>query len=131
MAAGRVGSSVGTVLTPLMQIPCRSNMNPLICRVHVSEKRWSAEFGALRQLCLATELSEELNWGQACCDFERRNIVVIHGFKHYCALRFMKGALLHDPNDILVQQTKNVQAARQIRFADSPGIDTKSESIKR
>ena len=103
MAAGRVGSSVGTVLTPLMQIPCRSNMNPLICRVHVSEKRWSAEFGALRQLCLATELNEELNCGQACCDFERRNIVVIHGFKHYCALRFMKGALLHDLNDILVQ----------------------------
>ena len=100
-------------------------------RNHASEKRWSAEFGALRQLCLATELNEEPNRGQACCDFDRRNIVVIHGCKHCCALRFMKGALLHDPGDMLLQQTKNMQVTRQIEFADLPGIDTKSEAIKR
>ena len=102
------------VPTPLMQTPCSSNMNPLVSKLHGSEKRWSAEFGALRQLCFATGLNEELKWGQACYDIDGRNIVLIHGFKHYCALLFIKGALLKDPDDILVHQTKNVQTVRQI-----------------
>ena len=57
-------------------------MNPRVSKVHANEKRWSAEFGALRQLCLATGLNEELKWGQACYDIDGRNIVLIHGFKH-------------------------------------------------
>jgi uncharacterized protein YdeI (YjbR/CyaY-like superfamily) len=105
-------------------------MNPRVSKVHAGEQRWGAEFAALRQLCIATGLNEELKWGQACYDIDGRNIVLIHGFKDYCALLFMKGALLNDPDGILVQQTKNVQAARQIRFADLPDIDLKVESIK-
>ena len=65
---------------------------------------------------MAAALSEELKWGVPCYTFEKRNIVLIHGFKEYCALLFFKGALLKDPNGILIQQTENVQAARQIRF---------------
>ena len=118
-------------LASLMQTPCWSNMNPLVSKVHANEKRWSAKLGGLRQLCLATGLNEELKWGQACCDIDRRNIVLIHGFKRYCALLFIKDALLNDPDDIPLQRTKNVQATRQLGFADLPGIDTKSESIKR
>jgi uncharacterized protein YdeI (YjbR/CyaY-like superfamily) len=106
-------------------------MNPLVSKVHASEKLWSAEFAALRKLCLATGLNEELKWGQACYDLDGGNIVLIHGFKHYCALLFMKGALLEDPDGILVQQTKNVQAARQIRFAGMPDIDSKVDAINR
>jgi uncharacterized protein YdeI (YjbR/CyaY-like superfamily) len=106
-------------------------MNPLVCKVHAGEKHWSREFAALRQLCLATGLNEELKWGQACYDLNGRNIVLIHGFKGYCALLFLKGALLKDSDGILVQQTKSVQSARQIRFSNLPDIDTKTESIKR
>ncbi len=106
-------------------------MNPLVSKVHASEKRWSAEFASLRQLCLAAGLNEELKWGQACYDIDGRNVVLIHGFKSYCALLFMKGALLQDTDNILVQQTRNVQAARQIRFTDKSDIDSKVESIRR
>lgn len=105
-------------------------MNPLISKVHGKEKRWSAEFAALRQLCLASGLNEELKWGQACYDLDGRNVVLIHGFKDYCALLFMKGALLKDPKGILIQQTKNVQAARQIRFASLADIDKQKAAVK-
>src|SRR5690348_14563658 len=91
-------------------------MNPKVTKVHSREKRWSAEFAALRQLCLASGLNEELKWGQACYGLEGRNVVLIHGFKDYCALLFMKGALLKDPEGLLIQQTKNVQAGRHLRF---------------
>src|SRR5512146_1955781 len=93
------------------------SMNPLVSRVHAQEKRWRAEYAALRQLCLASGLNEELKWGQACYDLNGGNVVLIHGFRDYCALLFMKGALLKDSKGILVQQTKNVQAARQVRCA--------------
>ncbi|MEJ0006999.1 MAG: DUF1801 domain-containing protein [Steroidobacteraceae bacterium] len=98
-------------------------MNPLVTRVHGREKHWSAEFAALRRLCLASGLNEELKWGQACYDLNGRNVVLIHGFKDYCALLFMKGALLKDPKGILVQQTRNVQAARQLRFVSLADIN--------
>jgi uncharacterized protein YdeI (YjbR/CyaY-like superfamily) len=91
-------------------------MNPLVSKLHGKEKRWSAEYAVLRQLCLASGLNEELKWGQACYDLNGSNVVLIHGFKDYCALLFFKGALLKDPKGILIQQTDNVQAARQIRF---------------
>ena len=105
-------------------------MNPLVSKVHGKEKRWSAEFAALRQLCLASGLNEELKWGQACYDLDGRNVVLIHGFKDYCALLFMKGALLKDPRGILIQQTKNVQAARQIRFASLADINKQKGAVK-
>jgi uncharacterized protein YdeI (YjbR/CyaY-like superfamily) len=105
-------------------------MNPLVSKVHGKERRWRAEYAALRQLCLASGLNEELKWGQACYDLSGSNVVLIHGFKNYCALLFMKGALLKDPKGILVQQTKNVQAARQIRFASLADIDERKAAVK-
>ena len=108
----------------------RVGMNPLVSKVHGKEKRWSAEFAALRQLCLASGLNEELKWGQACYDLDDGNVVLIHGFKDYCALLFMKGALLKDPKGILIQQTKNVQAARQIRFASLADINKQKAAVK-
>ena len=105
-------------------------MNPLVSRVHGKEKRWSTEFSALRQLCLGSGLNEELKWGQACYDLDGGNVVLIHGFKDYCALLFMKGALLKDPAGILVQQTRNVQAARQIRFAAMADINKQSATVE-
>jgi uncharacterized protein YdeI (YjbR/CyaY-like superfamily) len=105
-------------------------MNPLVSKVHGKEKRWSAEFAALRQLCLASRLDEELKWGQACYALDGGNVVLIHGFKDYCALLFMKGALLKDPKGILIQQTKNVQAARQIRFASLADVNKQKSAVK-
>ena len=107
-----------------------SSANSLVSKVHGKEKRWSAEFTALRQLCLASGLNEELKWGQACYDLDGRNVVLIHGFKDYCALLFMKGALLKDPKSILIQQTKNVQSARQIRFASLADINKQQAAVK-
>ena len=105
-------------------------MDSLVSKVHGKEKRWSAEFAALRQLCLASGLNEELKWGQACYDLDGKNVVLIHGFKDYCALLFMKGALLKDPKGILIQQTKNVQSARQIRFASLADINKQKAAVK-
>src|SRR5471030_3043528 len=108
----------------------KSNAKPLVSRVHGKAKRWRAEFAALRQLCLASGLNEELKWGQACYDLDGRNVVLIHGFKDYCALLFMKGALLKDPRGILVQQTKNVQSARQIRFTSIVDVNKQKAAVK-
>lgn len=100
----------------------KGKKNPLVTKVHGQEKHWSAEFAALRELCLASGLNEELKWGQACYDLNGGNVVLIHGFKEYCALLFMKGALLKDSKGILIQQTRNVQAGRQIRFSSLADI---------
>ncbi len=105
-------------------------MNPQVTQLHGKEKRWRAEFAALREMCLATGLEETLKWGQACYALEGGNVVLIHGFKDYCALLFMKGALLADPAGILVQQTKNVQAARQIRFASLAEVQEKAQAVQ-
>ena len=117
---------------PNERLPSNSTrkMNPLVSKVHEKENRWSTEFAALRQLCLESGLNEELKWGQACYDLDGGNVVLIHGFKDYCALLFMKGALLKDPKGILVQQTKNVQAARQIRFAAIVDINKQKAIVK-
>jgi uncharacterized protein YdeI (YjbR/CyaY-like superfamily) len=85
---------------------------------YFSKARWHKELEQLRTIVLACGLTEELKWGVPCYTFEKRNIVLIHVFKEYCALLFFKGALLNDTNGILIQQTKNVQAARQIRFTN-------------
>lgn len=105
-------------------------MNPIVTKVLGQEKHWKAELAALRELCLASGLNEELKWGQACYDLNGTNVVLIHGFKEYCALLFMKGALLKDPKRILIQQTKNVQAARQLRFTSVAEIKKQQSAIK-
>jgi uncharacterized protein YdeI (YjbR/CyaY-like superfamily) len=97
-------------------------MNPKVDFFFNKAKKWGEEFGYLRTIILDCGLSEELKWGQACYTFQKKNIVLIHGFKEYCAMLFFKGALLQDPNGILIQQTKNVQAARQVRFTGTRQI---------
>jgi len=90
-------------------------------------QRWKEETKLLREICLDCGLTEDFKWMHPCYTFQRTNIVLIHGFKNYCALLFHKGALLKDTNDILIQQTENVQAARQIRFTNlQEVIDLKS-----
>jgi len=110
--------------------PGQGKMNPTVTKVHAKEKRWGVEFAALRQLCLGSGLNESLKWGQACYDLNDGNVVLIHGFKDYCALLFMKGALLKDPKGILIQQTKNVQAARQLRFTSLADVNKHKAGIR-
>ncbi len=93
-----------------------NKVNPNVDRLLKKARKWNEEFETLREIVLELPLSEEVKWGQACYTCDGKNIVLIHGFKEYCALLFFKGALLKDPKGILVQQTENVQAARQIRF---------------
>ena len=95
-----------------------NNMNPKVDFFFNKADKWQGEFEKLRAIVLDCGLTEELKWGQPCYTLEGSNIVLMHGFKEYCALLFMKGALLQDPNGILIQQTENVQAARQIRFTN-------------
>ena len=93
-------------------------MNPKVDKYLSKAKKWQKELKKLRMVILDCQLTEELKWGVPCYTFEKSNIVLIHVFKEYCALLFFKGALLNDPNGILIRQTKNVQAARQIRFTN-------------
>jgi uncharacterized protein YdeI (YjbR/CyaY-like superfamily) len=95
-----------------------NKINPHVDGFLKKSKKWQDEFEALRIIVLDCQLTEELKWGKPCYTFRESNIVLIHGFKDYCALLFFKGALLKDANEILVRQTENVQAARQIRFTD-------------
>lgn len=86
-------------------------------------KKWKEEFKLLREIALDCGLTEDFKWMHPCYTLDDKNIVLIHGFKDYCALLFHKGALLKDPHGILIQQTANVQAARQIRFTNVQEID--------
>ena len=90
--------------------------NPKVDFYFSKEKKWHEELAKLRTIILDCQLTEELKWGVPCYTFQNNNIVLIHVFKEYCAILFHKGALLKDPNGILIQQTENVQAARQVRF---------------
>jgi uncharacterized protein YdeI (YjbR/CyaY-like superfamily) len=103
-------------------------MNPKVDWFFSKDTKWQKEYKKLRKIVLDCGLVEELKWGCPCYTFEKRNIVLIHGFKEYCALLFFKGALLHDANEILIRQTENVQAARQIRFTNVQEI-VKREAI--
>lgn len=105
-------------------------MNPKVDKFLSSAKKWQTEMTQLRAICLGSGLTEELKWGKPCYTLEGANIVLIHGFKEYCALLFMKGALLKDPKGILVQQTENVQSARQIRFTSPQEIKKLEPAIK-
>ena len=94
----------------------RSGANPKVDFFFRKATQWKQEFEKLRTMVLDCGLTEELKWGKPCYTSEKGNIVLIHGFKGYCALLFFNGALLKDPNRILIQQTENVQAGRQVRF---------------
>ena len=99
-----------------------NGMNPKVDAFISRANQWQEEFEQLRRIILACQLTEELKWGVPCYSFEKTNILLIHGFKEYCAILFVKGALLKDTIGILIQQTENVQSARQIRFTSADEI---------
>ncbi|MED1205713.1 YdeI/OmpD-associated family protein [Heyndrickxia acidicola] len=108
----------------------RSKTNPKVDEFLSKAKKWKEEYETLRSIVLDCELTEEFKWMHPCYTFENKNIVLIHGFKEYCALLFHKGALLKDPQGILIQQTENVQAARQIRFTNVQEISEMESILK-
>jgi uncharacterized protein YdeI (YjbR/CyaY-like superfamily) len=95
-----------------------NTMNPKVDLFLSKAKKWQQEMKKLRTIILDCELTEELKWGKPCYTFQNSNIVIVQGFKEYCALLFVKGALLSDSNGILITQTEHTQAARQIRFTN-------------
>lgn len=105
-------------------------MNPKVDWFFDKATKWQNEYEKLRIIILGCGLTEELKWGCPCYTFNDRNIVLIHGFKEYCALLFFKGALLNDAEGILIQQTENVQSARQIRFTNVKEIVEMERIIK-
>ncbi|HLZ89720.1 MAG TPA: DUF1801 domain-containing protein [Puia sp.] len=105
-------------------------MNPRVDFFFDKASKWQEEYEKLRMLLLDCGLNEELKWGCPCYTFQKSNIVLIHGFKDYCALLFFKGALLRDPDGILIQQTENVQVARQIRFTSVKEIGKMATILK-
>lgn len=105
-------------------------MNPKVDWYFTKAKKWQEEIKQLRNIILDCDLIEELKWGCPCYTFENSNIVLIHTFKDYCALLFFKGAIMKDPKKILIQQTENVQAARQIRFTSLSEIIKLEKSLK-
>ncbi len=104
--------------------------NPKVDAFIERAEQWQHEFKQLRAIVLDCGLKEELKWGQPCYTYESSNVVLMHGFKEYCALLFIKGALLKDPYGILVTQTENVQAARQLRFTQLDEIEELAPAIK-
>jgi uncharacterized protein YdeI (YjbR/CyaY-like superfamily) len=105
-------------------------MNSKVDWYFSKNKPWQKEIETLRSIVLNCGLTEELKWGNPCYTYQKSNIVLIHVFKEYCALLFFKGALLKDPKDILIQQTENVQAARQARFTNVQEIVKKEKILK-
>jgi uncharacterized protein YdeI (YjbR/CyaY-like superfamily) len=105
-------------------------MNPRVDEFITEADQWQEEFKKLRAIILDCGLTEELKWGKPCYSFQNSNVVLIHGFKEYCAILFMKGALLKDPRGILIQQTENVQAARQVRFTNVREIEKLAPVLK-
>ena len=105
-------------------------MNPKVDFYFDKENKWKSEINALRKIILELGLNEELKWGCPCYTWQNSNIVLIHVFKEYCAVLFMKGALLHDSENILIQQTENVQSARQIRFTSLQEVSEKAPFLK-
>jgi len=108
----------------------KSKKNPKVDWYFTKAEQWKEESRKLREIILDCGLDEELKWGKPCYAFEGSNVVLIHGFKNYCAILFMKGALLKDSKGILVQQTENVQAARQVRFMNLKDVTEKEAAIR-
>ena len=107
-----------------------NGMNPKVDFYFNKAEKWQEAIEKLRLIVLDCQLTEELKWGCPCYTLEGNNIVLIHVFKEYCAFLFMKGALLKDPIGILVQQTENVQSARQIRFTSAEEIEEMEHILK-
>jgi uncharacterized protein YdeI (YjbR/CyaY-like superfamily) len=105
-------------------------MNPKVDAFLKRQDKWRGEFEKLRAILLDSGLTEELKWGQPCYALDGKNIALIHGFKEYCAILFHKGSLLKDPKGVLIQQTKNVQAARQIRFTSVQEVTRLAKVVK-
>ena len=105
-------------------------MNPKVDFLFDKATQWKKEFEQLRKIVLDCGLEETLKWGQACYTYDAKNIVLIHGFKEYCALLFFKGALISDEHNILIQQTENVQSARQARFTNVKEITKQEKKLK-
>ncbi|HLR19336.1 MAG TPA: YdeI/OmpD-associated family protein [Staphylococcus sp.] len=93
-------------------------------------KQWQDEFKIMRSIIQETELAEDYKWMHPCYTLENKNVVIIQDFKHYCALLFEKGAIMKDPYQSLIQQTKNVQAARQLRFENLEEVENRRDEIK-
>lgn len=106
------------------------NTNPKVDFFFEKDGQWAKEYDKLRKIVLACGLDEQLKWGQPCYMHGGSNIVLIHGFKEYCALLFFKGALMTDADGLLIQQTANVQSARQMRFTDAKQITQLAATIK-
>ncbi len=113
-----------------MARPAKSSKNPKVDFFFDKAETWQAEFRKLRTILLDSPLAEELKWGVPCYTFQGKNIVLMHGFKEYCALLFVKGALLKDEKGILVTQTENVQSARQVRFTSVREITALAPTLK-
>ncbi len=105
-------------------------MNPKVDFFFNKTSKWNQEYNKLRSILLNCGLTEELKWGCPCYTFQKNNVVLIHGFKEYCALLFHKGVLLKDTENILIQQTKNVQVARQIRFTSISEIEKLQHTLR-
>jgi uncharacterized protein YdeI (YjbR/CyaY-like superfamily) len=105
-------------------------MNSKVDSYLLEATKWQTELKHLRKIILDCNLNEEFKWNNPCYTFQNNNIVLIHGFKEYCAILFMKGALLQDTHGILIQQTENVQSARQIRFTNNKEIVKLAPIIK-
>lgn len=108
----------------------KGSMNPKVGFFFIGAKQWQEEYKKLRGIVLGCPLTEELKWGCPCYTLGDKNIVLIHGFKEYCALLFFKGALLKDPKGILIRQTENVQSSRQVRFTDVNEIAALASDLK-
>ncbi|GIN10912.1 hypothetical protein J26TS2_07790 [Shouchella clausii] len=107
-----------------------NSMNPKVDEFLTNAKKWKEEYKKLRDIILDCDLTEEFKWMHPCYTFENKNIILIHGFKDYCAVLFHKGALLKDAHGMLIQQTENVQAARQIRFTNVQEIIEREPILK-
>jgi uncharacterized protein YdeI (YjbR/CyaY-like superfamily) len=105
-------------------------MSPKVDAFLRRQTKWRKEFTRLRAILLASGLTEDLKWGQPCYSLDGKNVILMHGFKEYCAVLFPKGALLKDPKGVLVQQTKNVQASRQIRFTGLADVVTLQKTLE-
>lgn len=105
-------------------------MNPKVDEYLSGEQKWREELKSLRTIVLECGLHEELKWGKPCYTHEKSNVLILHAFKEYCAILFVKGALLKDSNEILIRQTENVQAGRQIRFTSLGEIIDNEPTIK-
>ncbi|MCX6428509.1 MAG: DUF1801 domain-containing protein [Actinobacteria bacterium] len=105
-------------------------MNPRVDLYIRKATQWKPEFAALRKIALESGLTEDLKWGHPCYTLNNGNVILIHGFKYYCAYAFFKGALMKDPKKILIQQTENVQSGRQIRFTSEAEILKMRKTLK-